>query len=162
MFLDSIESKYKSKNKQKIKILKYEKIKEFIVNELDNKQSLKTIIGRSKIAYWNGEIEQPISVMTLYSYINNENVLFINYSHFKEKTKHKYRTKNYCKRQNSVSIFKRSEYISNNQEFGHWEMDLVIGNKKNNVNLLTLYERKSKIGMAKKFMAKKHQHLQKR
>ena len=34
-------------------------------------------------------------------------------------------------------------------------MDLVIGNKKSNVNSLTLYERKSKIGMAIKYMVKK-------
>ena len=33
-------------------------------------------------------------------------------------------------------------------------MDLVIGNKKSNVNLLTLYERKSKIGMAIKIYGK--------
>ena len=33
-------------------------------------------------------------------------------------------------------------------------MDLVIDNKKSNVNLLTLYERKSKIGMAIKIYGK--------
>ena len=43
--------KYRLKNKQKTKILKYEKLKKFIVNELNNKQSLKAIAGRSKIAY---------------------------------------------------------------------------------------------------------------
>ena len=91
--------------------------------------------------------------MTLYSYINNENVLLINHSHLKRKRKHKYRTRNYCKRQNGVSISERPEYINQNKEFGHWEMDLVIG-KKSNVNLLTLYERKSKIGMAIKIYGK--------
>ena len=146
--------KYKSKNKQKTKILKFEKLREFIINELNNKQSLKAIAGRSKLAYLNGEIEQPISVMTLYSYINNENVLLINRSHLKRKRKHKYRTRNYCKRQNGVSISERPEYINQNKEFGHWEMDLVIGKKNANVNLLTLYERKSKIGMAIKIYGK--------
>ncbi len=34
-------------------------------------------------------------------------------------------------------------------------MDLVIGNKKTNVNLLTLYERKSKLGIAIKIHGKK-------
>jgi IS30 family transposase len=33
-------------------------------------------------------------------------------------------------------------------------MDLVMGNKKSNVNLLTLYERKSKIGMGIKIYGK--------
>ena len=152
--------KYKSKNKQKTKILKFEKLREFIKNELNNKQSLKAIGGRSKLAYLNGEIEQPISVMTLYSYINNENVLLINRSHLKRKWKHKYRTRNYCKRQNGVSISERPEYINQNNEFGHWEMDLVIS-KKSNVNLLTLYERKSKIGMVIKYMVKKLKPLPK-
>ena len=86
--------------------------------------------------------------MTLYSYINNENVLLINSSHLKRNRKHKYRTRNYCKRQNGISISERPEYINQNKEFGHREMDLVIGKKSTNVNLLTLYERKSKIGMA--------------
>ena len=98
--------------------------------------------------------------MTLYSYINNENVLLINRSHLKRKWKHKYRTRNYCKRQNGVSISERPEYINQNKEFGHWEMDLVIG-KKSNVNLLTLYERKSKIGMVIKYMVKKLKPLPK-
>ena len=153
--VSNITQKYESKNKQKTKILKFDKLREFIINELNNKQSLKAIAGRSKLAYLNGEIDQPISVMTLYSYIDNENILFINHSNLKRKRKYKYRTRNYCKRQNGVSISERPEYINQNKEFGHWEMDLVIGNKKSNVNLLTLYERKSKIGMAIKYMVKK-------
>ena len=92
--------------------------------------------------------------MTLYSYINNENVLLINRSHLKRKHKHKYRTRNYCKRQNGVSISERPEYINQNKKFGHWEMDLVIGNKKSNVNILTLYGRKSKIYMTIKIYGK--------
>ena len=55
-------------------------------------KNLKAIAGRSKLAYLNGEIDQPISVMTLYLYIDNENILFINHSHLKRKRKHKYRT----------------------------------------------------------------------
>ncbi len=46
--------KYKSKNKQKTKILKFEKLREFIKNELNNKQSLKAIAGTSKLVYLNG------------------------------------------------------------------------------------------------------------
>lgn len=61
--------------------------------------------------------------MTLYSYLDNENVLFINHHHLKRKRKHKYLTKNYCKRQNGVSIFEKPECINQNKEFGHWEMD---------------------------------------
>ncbi len=52
IFLDITESKkYKFKNKQKTKILKCEKLREFIKNELNNKQSLKAIAGKSKIIY---------------------------------------------------------------------------------------------------------------
>ena len=149
--------KYKTRNKERPKIFAFPKLKGFIIKELKNNQSLKSIAGRSKIAYQNNEIEQPISIKTLYSYIDNENVLFINRSCLKRERKHKYRIKNYCKRQNGISISERPDYINNNQEFGHWEMDLVIGNKKTNVNLLTLYERKSKFGIAIKFMVKNQQ-----
>ena len=114
------------------------------MNSITNKDK-KAIAGRSKLAYLNGEIDQPISVMTLYSYIDNENILFINHSHLKRKRKHKYRTRSYCKRQNGISISERPEYINQNKEFGHWEMDLVIGNKKSNVNLLTLYEKNQRL-----------------
>ena len=144
----SRESKNTNLRISKNKDFKIWKTWEFIKNELNNKQSLKAIPGKSKLAYLNGEIDQPISVMTLYSYIDNENILYINHSHLKRKRKHKYRTRNYCKRQNGISISERPEYINQNKEFGHWEMGLVIGKKSTNVNLLTLYERKSKIGMA--------------
>ena len=99
--------------------------------------------------------------MTLYSYIGNENILFINHSHLKRKRKHKYRTRNYCKRHNGISISEKPEYINQNKKIGHWEMDSVIGKKSTNVNLLTLYERKSKLGIATKFTVKKQQQSQK-
>ena len=146
--------KYKTRNKKRPKIFAFPKLRGFIIKELKNNQSLKSIAERSKIAYQNNEIEQPISIKTLYSYIDNENVLFINRSCLKRERKHKYRIKNYCKRQNGISISERPNYINNIQEFGHWEMDFVIGNKKTNVNLLTLYERKSKLGIAIKIHGK--------
>ena len=147
-------NKYKNRNKQAIKILKFDKLRDFVIKNLENKQSLKAIAGRSKIAYRNNAIEQSISSKTLYSYLDKSNVLFINYTHLKRKKKNRYRIKNYCKRQNGVSISQRPKYINQNIEFGHWEMDLVMGNKKSNVNLLTLYERKSKIGMGIKIYGK--------
>lgn len=52
IFQDSIESKdINLRINKKTRILKYKKLKEFIVNELNNKQSLKAITGRNKIAY---------------------------------------------------------------------------------------------------------------
>ena len=55
-------NKYKNKNKQAIKILKFDKLRDFVIKNLENKQSLKAIAGRSKIAYRNNAIEQSIFI----------------------------------------------------------------------------------------------------
>jgi IS30 family transposase len=58
------------------------------------------------------------------------------------------------KRQNGISIDERPQSINNRTEFGHWEMDLIEGKKGTNVNLLTMSERKSKMGIAVKIRVK--------
>lgn len=42
------------------------------------------------------------------------------------------------------SIHLRPEIINKNEEFGHWELDCVEGNKKNQTTYMTLLERKTK------------------
>lgn len=65
---------------------------------------------------------------------------------------HKYKSKNKKKRisteqslsRKHKSIHLRPEIIDKNEEFGHWELDCVEGNKKTNTTYMTLLERKTK------------------
>lgn len=52
-----------------------------------------------------------------------------------------------------VSIEKRPEQISAREEFGHWEMDSVIGKKTNSTTLLVLTERKTRHEIIEKMKA---------
>lgn len=61
----------------------------------------------------------------------------------KRNTKAKCIRKN--KKKHDCSIEERPEGVENRQEFGHWEADLVVGQKSGNDQvLLTLVERKSR------------------
>jgi IS30 family transposase len=103
---------------QKTKILLNSKLKEFVMSLLPC-QSLKSIGGRSKIAFEEGLIETMITHKTLYNYIGNRNVEFINDSALKRSQKQHYRLKHQGKRQNGISIKERSDKINNRLEFGH-------------------------------------------
>jgi IS30 family transposase len=82
-------------------------------------QSLKGIGGRSKLAFNNGLIETPITPKTLYNYIDNLHVEFINDSVLKRHRKRHYRMKYQGKRLNGRSIVERPDTINNRTEFGH-------------------------------------------
>ncbi|MFK4997944.1 IS30 family transposase [Bacillus sp. N9] len=43
-----------------------------------------------------------------------------------------------------MSIEERPESIETREEFGHWEIDTVLGHKSNDEALLTLVERKTR------------------
>ena len=59
------------------------------------------------------------------------------------------------KRLQGTSIVERPDKINTREEFGHWEIDLVIGKKKSEDNvLLTLSERKTKKEIIRKIKGK--------
>ena len=65
-----------------------------------------------------------------------------------------YNLKTYKTRKNNLgkSIELRSEAIESREEFGHWEIDTVIGLKtKDDPVLLTLVERKLEIQLLRKY-----------
>lgn len=103
---------------QNTKILLNQKLQKFVTDNLDT-QSLKGIGGRSQIAFKQGLIEQPISHTTLYNYINNIHVDFIDNHALKRRRKQHYRLRYIGKRQNGVSINERPVCINNRHEFGH-------------------------------------------
>lgn len=85
------------------------------------------------------------SVQTIYSYIRKG--IFASLSMEKlpyRKKKKKQIVKRARKAAIGTSIEKRPEHIENREEFGHWEMDCVIGKQKNKKTLLVLTERKTR------------------
>ncbi len=93
------------------------------------------------------EIKTNICIRTLYNYINSG--LFPNLTNkdlfFKGK---RYRTKPKRQRIKSLphglSIEKRPQKINDRSEFGHWEMDSVIGKKTRSKTFIVLTERKTR------------------
>ena len=103
------------------------------------------------------EEKEVCSVGTLYSYIDR-NMLKIKNIDLLEKVRRrprKERAYRKHKRLKGVSISQRPDNINDREEFGHWEIDCVIG--KNTVEdyvLLTLSERKTKKEIVRKIRRK--------
>lgn len=97
----------------------------------------------------NLRFKEQICVKTLYNYIDRG--LFLNISN-KDLVHKKKSKKKKCKRvrsvalnnRNGMSIEDRSDEANNRTEFGHWEIDLVIGKKGTKPAILTMVERLSR------------------
>ena len=96
------------------------------------------------------------SISTLYSY-TDQGLLKVKNIDLPEKVGRRVKKKKNRehKRLCGQSIEKRPESINNKKEFGHWEIDLVIGKKeKTDQVLLTLTERKTKKEIIRKISGK--------
>lgn len=88
-----------------------------------------------------------ISTGTLYSYIGKNVFLRVTNKDLWEKSKRKKTRKNPVVRiahPKLPSITERPEEATDRKEYGHWEMDLIVGKKGSSHVLLTLTERKSR------------------
>lgn len=87
-----------------------------------------------------------ICITTLYSYIEKGIFLKLTKKQLPRKGKkiHKYKRVQPAKAPCGESIEKRPEKINNREEFGHWEMDTVVGRKKSRKALLVLTERRTR------------------
>lgn len=134
--------------------------KEFIAyvesQVLDEKRSLDSIFGRV-LKDGTFKREEMVCVKTLYNYVDAGIIDIKNIdlpAKVSRRTKKKPYTKRY-KRTDGRSIEERSEQINNREEFGHWEIDLVIGKKDKSDNvLLTLTERKTRKEIIRKIEGK--------
>ncbi len=95
----------------------------------------------------NLEFKTKICRVTLYSYINKG--IFANISNKnllrkskKRKSKKVLRMKKLPDLEHSIEL--RPEYINDRSEFGHWELDSVIGRREKGKTLLVLTERKTR------------------
>ena len=117
-------------------------IEDKIVN--DN-YSPAAVLGELKAQEREDEFSTKICVTTLYSYIDKGIFLKLTNKHLpvKKDKKRKYQKVQRQSRANAgTSIEKRPDEINERTEFGHWEMDSIIGKRgKGKSTLLTLTER---------------------
>ena len=75
--------------------------------------------------------EESICYKTVYNYIDND--LFLNISNKDLPVKKNNKKRNYKKIRTAItnskgtSISERPKYIEEREEYGHWEMDTVVG-----------------------------------
>jgi IS30 family transposase len=120
-------------------------IEEKIVNE---DYSPAAVLGELKAQGREGEFKTRVCVTTLYSYIDKGIFLRLSNKDLPVKRKKKRKYKKVRKQARAAagdSIEKRPEEIETREEFGHWEMDSVIGKRGKSKNtLLVLTERKTR------------------
>ena len=106
---------------------------------LENKLSPDAICGEAKLS---GRFERIVSTKTIYNYIDKR-LLKVRNIDLQLKVKRKIQTSrnNQNKRIFGTSIEERPEEINNRTEFGHWEIDTIVGKKESYPVLLTLDER---------------------
>lgn len=127
-----------------IKLANY--IEDKIINE---DYSPAAVLGEIKAQEREGEFKVTICTTTLYSYIDKGIFLRLTNKNLPVKKNKKRSYKKVQKQQARAaagdSIEKRPEEIEEREEFGHWEMDSVIGKKGKSKNpLLVLTERKTR------------------
>lgn len=111
----------------------------------EQKWSLDACVGK---ALKTGKFtrEQIVCTKTLYSYVDL-GLLGIKNNHLPEKLRRSPKNKRNCENKRILgrSIDERPLEVNDRNEFGHWEVDLVIGSKEKDADaLLTMIERKTR------------------
>lgn len=152
-----IYEKNRKRCKQEYKALKCREFIEYVESKvLEEKRSLDSVYGRVlKQGYFKRE--EIVCTKTLYNYVE-EGVIKVKNIDLPVKVKRRTKKKTYSKRYKRMdgrSIEERAEQVNNREEFGHWEIDLVIGKKdKSDDVLLTLTERKTRKEIIRKIKGK--------
>ena len=147
---DIAEERYQRNLREKgpdLKIGNDHKLAEYIENKIANEDySPGAVLG--EIEAKGLEFKTKISKPTLYSYIDKGVFLTITNKNLPVKGIRRKKNKKVRKQARASagdSIEKRPESISTREEFGHWEMDTVVGRKgESNHSLLVLTERKTR------------------
>lgn len=120
---------------------------------LENSWSVDAAVGRARE---KGIFSKTLCTKTIYNYID---LGLMGITNFQLPLKLRRKTKGSIIRKNKKilgdSIKNRPEHIDTRQEFGHWEIDTVIGSKsKEDEALLTLVERKTRNTLVRKIPGK--------
>jgi IS30 family transposase len=146
-FAETAQNNYRKNRDQsgaKLKLYKDQKLVAFIEEcILSKKWPPDVIVGF--IAKEGLRFKVTVTAKTIYNYIDNGLLKVKNIDLPKKVTRKPRKTKflrTNTQRHRGTNIEKRPEIVNNREEFGHWEMDTVIGiNKTSEPVLLTLNER---------------------
>lgn len=119
---------------------------------LKDKWSPDAVVGHAKK---EGEFDSVPCTKTLYNWIDNGDLKVKNMDlvlKLRRKTKSSKSRSN--KRILGRSIEERPESIETRKEFGHWEIDTVLGHKSKDQALLTLVERKTRMSIIQRISSK--------
>ncbi|NCB92875.1 MAG: IS30 family transposase [Clostridia bacterium] len=148
---DIAQDKYEENLKSKggaLKIGNDVKLANYIEDKIINEDySPAAVLGELKAQGKESEFSVTICVTTLYSYIDKGIFLRLTNKNLpvKKNKKRKYKKVQQARAAAGTSIEKRPEDIDTRQEFGHWEMDTVVGKRgKSKNSLLVLTERKTR------------------
>lgn len=127
---------------------------EYIIKQLKNKKSPEVI---SYLVNTNSQFEETISAKTIYNWVENGSLGLscdvLPYAKRKRKSTRK-QEKNPVKPNGGESIELRPD-ISDRIEFGHWEIDCVVGKRNGKSTcLMTLVERNTRYGIIIKIAKK--------
>lgn len=125
----------------------------------DENYSPDAVLGELKAQGRASDFSVTICTSTLYSYIDKGIFLRLSNQNLPVKRAKKKRKYNHVNRQKRASagesIDYRSKDINTREEFGHWEMDTVVGSRgKAKHSLLVLTERKTRYELI--FLLKEH------
>lgn len=126
------------------------KLANYIEDKIVNEElSPAAVLGQLEAQGRWGEFRTKICVGTLYSYIDKGIFLKLTNKHLpvKKNKKRAYNKVNKTQKRAEAgeSIETRPDEVESREEFGHWEMDSVLGKKKKTKSaLLTLTERKTR------------------
>lgn len=133
----------------------YELVKEIEKLIIDEKMSP---YAAAEFIKNSGKFKTTISYKTIYNYIDNG--LFPNLSNKHLPVKKNGRKQKYDKVRQAnnntkgTSISERAESIDNREEYGHWEMDTVVGKRGTSEVLLVFTERKTREEIIRKIKSK--------
>ena len=131
---------HRQNSRPPLKLLKaYEFVAYAEKQMLEEKLAPDTICGAARR---NGSFPTTVCAKTLYNYID-QCLLKVRNIDLLLKVKRRPAKKGHCPHKHLVglSIDERPEVINSREEFGHWEIDTVVGTKDSSEVLLTLDER---------------------
>lgn len=151
-FAETGQRVYENNRKNSRKPLKMNEVIDFILYAeekiLKEKLSPDVICGRAKIT---NQFKKIVCTKTLYNYIDKGILKVKNIDlPLRVKLKSKSRKTRKNRRILGESIEKRGAEINERKDFGHWEIDTVIGTKTKGAVLLTLDERLTRKRIIKK------------
>lgn len=145
-FYDAGQRVYEENRQNSKKSYKAAKVYEFLKYAeekiLNNKLSPDAVCGRAKL---ENKFSEMVCTKTLYNYIDM-GLLKVRNIDLPLRVKRRRKTDKTRKNRRilGLSIEERPDEIENRLEFGHWEIDTIVGKKETSSVLLTIDERKTR------------------